>query len=361
MNHNPNCPECKGTGEVMLLTSKAPCTCRTDVPRIHDEVLTTGATGVECLSCGDEAHTTAACPLVSMTPCPAQQRDRQPTYTLELRTPHGTFTYSGLSAGEVEAGAVLQRSGAPYDRIKEHFEECQTAARVRMAQALRESPEASALGFTLGELDQAALELRTEIENCMSRDEALSAISRTLIRMMIRRTLNGCLKASGGNAQYLRQMVDNNLMSVSEAFQANAGRDVDFSQIEARLLAHFAQGGGKPSKPQGFATGGRVCGKAGFFRQMYGGNPSKVVVSCVDESHYGTITADSQMGHRIDAVLLDGKAVLAVACNTREGWADVYADGRCDRVERKHGKVELRWKDDAPGWMRTAYKSMPKG
>lgn len=94
---------------------------------------------------------------------------------------------------------------------------------------------------------------------------------------------------------------------------------------------------------------------------MYGGNPSKVGLSYVDESHHGTITADSQMGHRIDAVLLDGKAVLAVACNTREGWADVYADGRCDRVERKHGKVELRWKDDAPGWMRTAYKSMPKG
>ena len=317
MNHNPNCPECKGTGEVMLLTSKAPCTCRTDVTRIHDGVLTTGATGVECLSCGDEAHTTAACPLVSMTPCPAQQRDRQPynyegtapdgtpvkmkiaplqTYTLELRTPHGTFTYSGLNQYEVEAGAVLQRSGAPYDRIKEHFDECQTAARVRMAQALRESPEASALGFTLGELDQAALELRTEIENCMSRDEALSAISRTLIRLMIRRTLNGCLKASGGNAQYLRQMVDNNLMSVSEAFQANAGREVDFSQIEARLLAHFAQGGGKPPKPQGFATGGRVCGKAEFFRQMYGGSP-RVGLSYTPESCVGKHPGQMDQGY----------------------------------------------------------------
>lgn len=106
------------------------------------------------------------------------------------------------------------------------------------------------------------------------------------------------------------------------------------------------------------ATGGRVCGKAAFFRQMYGGSPRGGVV---DESHDGTIHACSQMAQRIDAVLLDGTAVLAVACNTMQGWVDVYADGKCDRVERKHGKVQVRWKDDAPGWMREAAKHLPKG
>lgn len=359
MNHNPNCPDCNGTGEVLLLTSKAPCTCRTDVIRIHDEVIAAeGSTGVECLSCGDEAHATAACPLVSMTPCPAQQRDRSPTYTLELRTPHGTFTYTGLTKGEVEAGAVLQRGGAPYDRIKNHFEECQTAARVR-AVTDRENQERLALGFSLGEIDAAATEIRKDIENTLSRKNVMEAISRGILRLMIRRTINGMTRASGGNTQYLAQMAKNNMLSVSEAFQASAGREVDFAQIEARLLAHFADGEPLTPPKVGLATGGRVCGKVAFLKQMYGGNPTKVGLSYVDESHNGTITACSQAGHRIDAVLLDGTAVLAVACNTREGWVDVYADASCSRVGRKHGKVELRWKSDAPGWMRTQFGKHP--
>lgn len=283
-----------------------------------------------------------------MKSCPAQERDRcQQTYTLELRTPHGTFTYTGLTKGEVEAGAVLQRSGASYDRVKDHFEECQTAARVR-ATTDRDNRERLALGFSLGEIDAAATEIRKDIENALSRKDVMEAISRGIIRLMIRRTINGMVKASGGNTQYLAQMARNNLLSASEAFQASAGRDLDFAQVEARLLAHFADGQPLPLRKGGVVTGGRSCGKAEFFRQMYGGGD-------------GTIHADSQAAMRIDAVLLDGTGVLAVACNVAQGWVDVYADGKCDRVERKHGKVEIRWKDDAPGWMRTAAQYLPKG
>jgi hypothetical protein len=202
-----------------------------------------------------------------------QERDRQPvTYSLELRTPHSTHHYTGLSQGDCDTAAHMQRSGFPYDQTKDHLDECQINASIRERQSLGEQ---QALGFTLGELEAASVEIRKDIEeNCTNRREVLDAVCRGVIRLMVRRTINGVMRASSGKTQFMRQMMANNLCNVHEAFDWCSGRDVDYSELEMRLAAHFA-GGSKvqfsfaPEESVGVSP--RGCGKAEFFRQLYGG------------------------------------------------------------------------------------------
>ena len=287
------CRDCKDTGTITLLTTTEVCDCV-----LPDTVCSEGAV----LECGGFAYRgvngravridTPDVPPQAPEPdpaCfgtingvtlhgdPALHRDRAPTYTLEVEDSFGRRTqFTGLEKHQVDTVHVMLKAGWSAEGIRDHLNELWTAARVHESSKAREAEvtaaEARALGgFTVEELDIAAVNIASELEDGMGTRDQADVICRELVRLLVRRTMRevlGTIKRPrfvGGRLQYVEETAGVNPSPYRGYAEMILPRDPVTPEDRA-----FRKG-------IGFVSANAQCGKAEFYRRMYGGKPNLAI------------------------------------------------------------------------------------
>lgn len=270
------CRDCKDTGEIVLLTSTKVCSCV-----LPDTVCSEG----DLLECGGASYRgvkgravridTPELPKQAPEPdgaCfgtingvtlhgdPALHRDRAPTYTLEVEDSFGRRSqFTGLTKHQVDAVHAMLKAGWTADRVRDHLNEEWTAARVRQSEKDRERAELLALGYTHEEIEAVAADIRTEVENALSREDALSAISRGILRLIIRKSLREVVGHMSGSVPNVQRFAKGGVIS-GERFRQQCGLS-------------FVPESPYHGMPEFIMPRKKDCPKAEFFKRMYGGKP----------------------------------------------------------------------------------------
>lgn len=277
-----NCPDCKDTGKIELLNSVVDCGCKAQ----------------PCPALARDRQIDPAC-FGTINGVTLHGGEDPVTYTLDIE--EGTARgrrFTGLSKDAVDfVHAALQAGWGP-DQVAAHLDEMATFRKVRDAAAVREAEAAALKGFTLDEIQDAARNIQAALlkagPDITEDGEEEAIVAREIIRLLIRKTLReafGDLRrmpgtpvdlfggkrrfATGGPVNVARlsfvpethlgtpppgcefvrherkghepevRVAPSEVVRLggkAEMFKAMYGgiiTDADFSQVEARVLAHF--------------------------------------------------------------------------------------------------------------------------
>lgn len=283
-----SCNDCKDTGVIHLLTSTVPCSCRTDPAT------------TKCASLERDRQPDPACfgtiKGVTLNACSAPV-EGPVTYTLDIE--EGTARgrrFTGLSKEAVDFVHAALKAGWDANRVAEHLDEMATFRKVNDAAAVRDAETRALNGFTVDEIQEAANVIQAALlkagPNITEDGEEQEIIARELTRILVRKTIREAIMgfartakpfARGGlipNANinrlsfvpehtfgvapktppkgceflpYERKGHDPEIRVVpadllrtpggkAAMFKAMYGgrvTEADFSQVEARVMAHF--------------------------------------------------------------------------------------------------------------------------
>lgn len=298
------CPDCKDTGVVQLLTSTVVCECRKKTVASpgggHHQVdeacfgTINGVTLSQQIAFDIETHRdplTASEEMVANAPALT-------TFTLEVETRAGKRQYTGLNKHQIDFVHACLRAGWDADRVAEHLEEEWTAARVRMSDEgrLRIGEDLERAGYSVNELRDVAAKIEERLFSVEDDGEAeriiFDEIACLILRKVIHKALGAVIDplmkmplATGGIVSKDKcafsfvpetcfgvnpgTMIPNDRKpapvvtgTIECVFQAPPGFIEDF-QAKDRAFR----------KGIGFVATNAQCGKAEFYRRMFGGKP----------------------------------------------------------------------------------------
>jgi hypothetical protein len=283
----PKCADCKDTGVIELLTSTKPCKCRMSpaqaaVP-LSDEACFGTINGV-----------TLSQPIfVDIETVPVKgMLDRSeelvaacaPGATFTLEVDHGgeISTFTGLSKSAVDFVHACLRAGWGPERVRDHLNEMVTAARVSERQ--KHLADLEAAGYPEHEIKAMAERIDERLFTVEDDGEAVKIIMEEVSGLILRKVIRGAIECLIPNVQKMPKagFATGGVVS-GHAFKQQCG----FSFVPESCF------GGFPHIPKPFESGpfaqsedrawrkGQAfkpqCGKAEFYKRMYGGKPDPTI------------------------------------------------------------------------------------
>ncbi len=267
------CPDCKDTGVIHLLTSTVPCACRLDAalaPTI--EMMKDRGVRIDTSKLDEACFGTING--VTLHGDPALHRDRAPTYTLEVEDSLGRRSqFTGLEKHQVDTVHAMLKAGWTAEGIRDHLNELWTAARVRQSDKDRQAADLKAAGFTVDELKALATKIEERLFTVSDDGEAEQIIFDEIAGLICRNVIHGAMKSLIPNVMSWPKGFAKGGIVSGERFQQQCG----FSFVKESCFGVNPTGQEIRSDRQlhkairlGQPTG---CGKAEFFKRMYGGKP----------------------------------------------------------------------------------------
>lgn len=259
----PRCPDCNDKGVIELLTSTVPCKCR-GTPRLpvtQDEACFGTINGVTLSQ-------PIAFDIETVNPDPLKRSEELiaacapgSTFTLEVDVGGEISTFTGLTKAAVDFVHACLRAGWGPERVRDHLNEMETAAKVQKRQ--RHLADLEAAGYPEHEIKAMAERIEERLFSVDDDGEAVKVIMEEVSALILRKVVRGALECLIPNIQELPKARGGIVSKDKCAFSFVPETCFGTNPLTPERRAWRK---GQAFKPQ--------CGKAEFYRRMYGGAPN---------------------------------------------------------------------------------------
>jgi len=261
----PKCPDCNDKGVIELLTSTVPCKCRSVK---QDEACFGTINGVTLSQpIAFDIETVSPDPLKRSEELVAAMAPGS-TFTLEVDVGGDIRTFTGLSKAAVDFVHAGLRAGWDAARVADHLEEMETAAKVNERQ--KRLADLEAAGYPEHEIEEMAERIEERLFSVDDDGEAVKIIMEEVSALILRKVVRGAMECLIPNIQKMpkggfatggvvKPPVGLSYVKESCYGVSPTGREIRSDRQLAKSIITPAS-----------ATG---CGKAEFFKRMYGGKP----------------------------------------------------------------------------------------
>lgn len=275
----PKCAECNDRGVIELLTSTVPCKCRKVDTGCAVDMNAVGLRYQEEACFGTINGCTLSQPIITplrQEPVPGMlERSKEivaampddATFTMEVDCGGEVSQFTGLSKSAVDFVHACLTAGWTPERVRDHLNEMATARKMNDAQAIRDAEARALGGFTVDELDAAAEEIAAKVPGMGSYQDMQEMVCTQLVRLLVRSTIRKALEPGG-------------VLNPSGPGFAKGGPVS--GTVTGRLTGELGPTFMPRTTPEdrafrkgiGFVPTNSQCGKAELYRRMYGGTPN---------------------------------------------------------------------------------------